>query len=116
VPLTTTQVTPGWHGSTVQRTTGYRDVGTGFYATPRVSGDTVTLEISPRQQRLRSTSQGPVVATAGTASIVSGRLGEWIPLGAVRESDSGDVSGLLTWGRYSSGSQYSAWVKVDEVP
>jgi hypothetical protein len=57
-----------------------------------------------------------VVATAGTASIVSGRLGEWIPLGAVRESDSGDVSGLLTWGRYSSGSQYSAWVKVDEVP
>jgi len=46
---------------------------------------------------------------------VSGRLGEWMPLGAVRSSGGGDTSGLLVWGRQTSASEYSAWVKVDEV-
>jgi type II secretory pathway component GspD/PulD (secretin) len=115
VPLTTTQVTSGWNGSVVQQTTGFRDVSTGFYATPRVSGDVVTLEISPRQQRVSGSRQGPVVETAGAATTVSGRLGEWLPLGAVRGSAAANTSGLLVWGRRTSASEYSAWVRVDEV-
>ncbi len=116
VPLTTTQVVSGRRGPVVYPSTAYREVSTGFYATVRLSGEYVTLEISPRQQRLRSTTSGPVVETAGSASIVSGRLGEWIELGAVGESSGGTSSGLLVWGRHTSESQYSAWVKVEEVP
>jgi type II secretory pathway component GspD/PulD (secretin) len=116
VPLTTTQVVPGQRRPLVYTSTEYRDVSTGFYATVRLRGETVTLEVSPRQQRLRGAATAPVVQTAGLVSTVSGPLGEWIPLGAVQEAGSGDTSGLLVWGRRSAESQYSAWVKVDEVP
>lgn len=94
----------------------YRDVSTGFYATARVSGDLVTLEISPRQQEYRRAAGAGSMQTRGADSVVTGRLGEWIPLGAVRESASGSRSGLLVWGRRDGTSEYSAWVKVEEVP
>ena len=116
-PLTTTQVVPGWHGPTVVESTEYRSVSTGFYATARLTGDDrVTLELSPQQQRLRSSSYGTVIDTAGTVTTVSGRLGEWLPLGAVQETRASNESGLLVWGRRSSASEYGAWVKVDAVP
>ena len=115
-PLTTTQVVPGRRGPVEYRSTEYGDVSTGFYATARLQGDTVTLEVSPRQQRLRGAAPGTVVETAGVVSTINGRLGEWLPIGAVQQSGGGDTSGLLVWGRRTAASQYSAWVKVDEVP
>jgi hypothetical protein len=111
--VTTTTVTPGWNGPVVQQTTQYRDASTGFYATVRINGDRVTLDISPRQQEFRGRSD--VVATQGAATTVAGRLGEWIPIGGVREDRSGTASGLLVWGARAASSEYSAWVKVDEV-
>ena len=115
-PLTTTQVVPARRGPVEYRSTEYRDVSTGFYATARLQGDSVTLEVSPRHQRLRSSAPGTVVETAGIVSTVTGRLGEWMPIGAVQESGGDDISGLLVWGRRTAESQYSAWVKVEEVP
>ena len=47
---------------------------------------------------------------------MTGRLGEWIELGAVRESSASSTGGLLVWGRRTDSSEYSAWVKVDEAP
>jgi type II secretory pathway component GspD/PulD (secretin) len=114
-PVTTTQVTPGWGGPTVQ-TTEYRDASTGFFATPRVSGDVVTLDLSPTQQRFSGPPSDRRVATAGITTQVRGRLGEWIPVGGSTGSNRSDTSGLLTWGRRSDYSSYSVWVKVEEVP
>lgn len=114
-PVTTTQVTPGWAGSTVQ-TTEYRDANTGFYATPRVSGDVVTLDLSPTQQRFSGPPSDRRVATAGITTQVGGRLGEWIRVGGSSNSNRSDTSGLLTWGTRSGEASYSVWVKVEEVP
>jgi type II secretory pathway component GspD/PulD (secretin) len=116
VPVNTTRVSPGWGGVTVQQSTELRSASTGFYATARLSGETVTLEISPQQQRLRATARGPAVETAGASSTIRGRLGEWLALGAVQESNSSGTTGLLVWGRQSDSSQYSIWIKVDEIP
>lgn len=115
VPVTTTQVSQGWGGVTAQQSTEFRSASTGFYATARLNGETVTLEISPQQQRIRGSARGPVVATAGAVTTVSGRLGEWLALGAVQESSSSGTAGLLVWGRQAGSSQYSAWIKVDEI-
>jgi hypothetical protein len=112
-PVTTTTVVPGWNGPVVQQSTQYRDASSGFYATARISGDRVTLDISPQQQHF--TSRGGVVETQGAATTVAGRLGEWIPIGGVREDRSDTASGLLVWGVRSASSEYSAWVKVDEI-
>lgn len=97
----------------VGQSTPYRAADTGFYATARVSGDTVTLEISPRQQRFAG--RGGVVESGGATTTVSMPLGEWIELGAVRETTAGSTGGLLVWGRHGGASEYSAWVKVEEI-
>lgn len=115
-PLATSQVSPGPRGPREYTTIEYRQVSTGFYATVRVQGDSVTLEMSPRQQRLRSAASGTVIETAGVVSTISGRLGEWLPIGAVQQGGGGENGGLLVWGRRTAESRYSAWVKVDEVP
>jgi type II secretory pathway component GspD/PulD (secretin) len=115
VPITNTEVVYDRYGQVLRQTTDYHDVSTGFYATVRVSDDRVTLDISPRQQRVRGTGYGTVVDTAGSVSTLSGRLGEWLPLGAVQESAGQNDRGLLVWGRRSSESRYNAWVKVDEL-
>jgi type II secretory pathway component GspD/PulD (secretin) len=113
VPITSTTVTTGRYPPLAQQSTSYRDVTSGFYATARVSGDLVTLEISSRQQAYRPRDE--TIDTRGVTSVVTGRLGEWIELGAVRESQSGSGSGLLVWGRHTGSSEYSASVKVDEI-
>jgi hypothetical protein len=113
VPITSTTVTTGRYPPLAQQSTSYRDVTSGFYATARVSGDLVTLEISSRQQAYRPRDE--TIDTKGVASVVTGRLGEWIELGAVREAQSGSSSGLLVWGRHTGSSEYSARVKVEEI-
>ena len=113
VPFTSGTVTTGRYPPVVQQSTAYRDVTSGFYATARVSGDLVTLEISSRQQAYRERDQ--TIDTQGVTSVVTGRLGEWIELGAVREAQSGSSSGLLVWGRHTGNSEFSARVKIDEI-
>ena len=115
-PLTTTQVSPGWAGSTVVQTTEYRSASTGFYATARLSGDVVTLEVSPQQQRFSGSRTDRRIETAGVTTRVSGRLGAWMQVGASVGSSRSDDSGLLTWGTRSDATSYGVWVKVEEVP
>jgi type II secretory pathway component GspD/PulD (secretin) len=115
-PFTSTSVTRMPHGgSAVTQTTGYRDVQTGFYATPRLSGDRVTLEISPTQQQVTPGRPGGITSQSLTTT-VSGELGEWIEIGGVTDSRGGSTVGLVTWGARSQLTQYSAWVKVEAVP
>lgn len=114
-PITTTQATPGWAGPTV-KTTEYRDASTGFYATPRVSGEMVTLDLAPQQQRFSGSPSDRRVETAGITTQVSGRLGEWIRVGGSSTANRSDTSGLLTRGSRSEEASYSVWVKVEEVP
>jgi len=115
-PVTTTQVTPGWTRPNVVQTTEFRDASTGFYATPRLSGDVVTLDLSPKQQRFSGPPSDRRVATAGITTQVSGRLGEWIRVGGSSGSNRSDTSGLLTWGTRSGEASYDVWVMVEEVP
>lgn len=115
-PVTTTQVIPGRGGPAVVQSTDYRDASTGFYATARVNGDVVTLELSPRQQRWRDAPAGGRIETAAVTTQVSGRLGEWIAIGGSESTSRSEGDGLLTTSRHREASRYSAWVKVEEVP
>jgi type II secretory pathway component GspD/PulD (secretin) len=115
-PFTSTSTAVGdRHGPVYGQTTQHREVQTGFYATPRVSGDRVTLEISPTQQRLGSGPRPATVATQTLTTTVSGQLGEWIELGGIDDSHRGGTTGLVTWGTRTELTQYAAWVKVEEL-
>lgn len=114
-PFTSTSVTGGgFYPPVVTQSTEYRDVATGFYATPRVSGDHVTLQISSRQQRLGG-DRGAQVNTAGITTTVSGRLGEWIELGGSTDTAAGATAGLVTWGTRTDSTQYVVKFKVDAI-
>jgi type II secretory pathway component GspD/PulD (secretin) len=111
----TTVIGGGRHGAVLGSSTVQQAAQTGFYATPRLRGDLVVLEISPTQQQLGRGRDEPAVATQSLTTTVSGRLGEWIELGGVTDTRSGTEAGLIRWGTRSDLTQYSAWVKVEEI-
>jgi hypothetical protein len=118
VPLRGRQVTRTVvGGQVVERvvdTTQYHDVTTGFYVRPRLSGDRVTLEISPQREKLSNDIRGGVDVQR-VVTTVSGRLGEWMEIGGVGQDTTGQQSVLL--GRTSSATRENrrVLIKVNEV-
>lgn len=92
VPLQTTE---RYYGGAVpyrRSTTQYHDVTRGFYVIPRVSGDTVTLEISQHDDK--PGRHYGVVDTQRVDTVVHGRLGEWLDLGGVDTTQAVHQGGL----------------------
>lgn len=91
--------------------TEYRDINRGFEVVAHVQGDRVQLDIRSRQDRLA----GPdgTLDTQTTATRVSGRLGEWIELGGIRESAGEQRSGLLSRQAGSVRDNRALRLKVD---
>jgi len=59
LPLPMRQASVGPGGVVVTDSVVFRDVGSGFYATPRLSGDRVTLEISQQAESMSNHPQAP---------------------------------------------------------
>lgn len=95
-------------------TTQFRDAATGFYVLPRVSGDRVTLDISPQRETLSKQPRGGVNVQS-MATTVSGRLGEWMEIGGIGVDASGQQSVLLGRATTASRSSGRVLVKVEEV-
>jgi hypothetical protein len=114
VPLANRQLTPTPVGAAVVDSIEYRNVGTGFYVTPRVAGDNVTLEISPYSENL-SRQGGGAIDSRGLNTIVSGKLGQWIALGGSGQHGAEQGRGILQRTRGSTSESYDVWVKVDVV-
>jgi len=92
--------------------TSYRDVTSGFYVRPRLSGDRVTLEIVPQNDTVDA--QGRInIQQVNTE--VSGRLGEWMELGGIAQSRSGNQSGVVYSTRELGTDQRQIMLKVDEI-
>lgn len=116
VPLANRSVLATPYGGVVQDTIQYRDVGAGFYVTPRLVGDGgVNLEISPYAEALDRSGSG-VINTRGVNTVVNGRIGEWIPLGGASDSSRNNTSGIAWRSRGSGKDAYDVWVKVEVVP
>jgi type II secretory pathway component GspD/PulD (secretin) len=94
--------------------TQYRDVATGFYVVPRITGDRVTLDVSPQRESVSRQVPGAVNVQRMTTT-VSGRLGEWMEIGGLSRDASGQQTVIL--GRSSGATRDSrrVLVKVDEV-
>jgi len=107
-------VTRTVNGVIVSESVQPRDFNTGFYVTPRVNGDMVFLEIGA--QRDTRADLGPGSAnTNRVVSTISGRLGEWIELGAVNQSQSADTRGLLSRSSDAGAQERRVSVRVEEV-
>ena len=94
--------------------TQYRDATTGIYVLPRVSGDRVTLDISPQRETLSKQAHGGVNVQS-MVTTVSGRLGEWMEIGGIGQDASGQQSVLLGRTATTARSSRRVMVKVEEV-
>jgi type II secretory pathway component GspD/PulD (secretin) len=113
-PVSNTQVihTPG--GTQTTRGTDLVDADTGFYVTPRVNGDRVTLEISTSRDRVRNPNTG-AVNIQRVSTVVSGRLGEWIEIGGSSETVERTQSQILARSREARSDDRRVMLRVDEV-
>ena len=100
VPIGERNVSIGPGGALVQDTTRYRDVTSGFYVVPRVTGEDVILDISAHRDTLNRHGGG-VIDTRQAVTTVRGRLGQWIELGGSGERLADDQRGIL----YRSGER-----------
>jgi type II/III secretion system protein len=103
-------------GKVVERvveSTQYRDVASGFYVLPRLSGDRVMLDISQQREALRGASG--VASVQGLVTTVSGRMGEWMEIGSIDRETSSQQNTLL--GRSSAAARDSRriLIKVEEI-
>ncbi len=118
-PLSQRQVFTGPGGTMVQDTTRMQDADTGFAVVPRLSGDTVFLEINPQRETFDTTRPGAsdaaLVRSQRVASSVSARLGEWIELGGALEAGSRDAGGILSSRDARTSESRRIWVQVEEL-
>lgn len=108
------QILVGPHGTVASESVVMRDLGTGFQATPKLKGERVTIEISAYQDT--PTRDPLVVDTSRLSTTLSGRLGEWIPLGGARQQQGSRQAGVVSYGTRTGESDRQLWLKVDAVP
>lgn len=102
IPQRSTQYGP--YGQ-VQERTEYRSVNQGFYVTATVHGENVQIEINSQNDR-RNQQHSGVIDTQNISSRVSGRLGEWISVGASNQTSEQRQDGFLQK-RHSTGQDNS---------
>ncbi len=90
------------------------EADTGFYVTPRVSGERVTLEISTSRDRLRNPATG-TTQIQRVETVVSGQLGEWLELGGSTQSMQRERGEILGRTRDARRDDRRILLKVDEV-
>ncbi len=112
LPVPMRQVAVGPGGAIVNDSVVYRDIGSGFHASPRVSGDRVTLEISQQAEQLEGRG---VIAGQRLATTVSGRLGEWMELGGTGQQANTRQGGSYSVGTGQMRDARSIWLMVEEV-
>lgn len=113
IPMRQILLAPG--GVVQTESVVYRDIGSGFYATPRVNGGRVTLDISQQAENGNLGQIRPGIATQQLTTTVSGRLGEWIELGGTGQQASAEQGGTFSVGTADVRDKRSIWLKVEEV-
>jgi type II secretory pathway component GspD/PulD (secretin) len=105
-------------GRNVERsvdTIDYRDILTGFHVRPQVSGDIVTVEVSPQRDTPGQLGRGSANVHQ-LRTTVSGRLGEWLEIGGVVSGRSLESSGTVYRTDAARTENRRILLKVDEIP
>lgn len=113
IPMRQAVIGPG--GVVISESVVFQDVGSGFFATPRLNGERVTIDISQQADSVSRFGSPGTVSTQRLTTTVSGRLGEWIEVGGSSREVSGSQSGIFS--RSSGGGQdaRSVWLMVEEL-
>ena len=115
LPVPMRQMAIGPSGAVVTQGVIFRDIGSGFYAMPRLNGQRVTLEISQQAESFEPAYGRGAVSSQRLATTVSGVLGEWIELGGGGRQAAGQKDGAFSVGTSDARDHRSIWLKVEEA-
>lgn len=116
VPVTQRQMVKSPWSTQVTESTQYRDVVSGFYVLPRISGNQVTLEISVQNDALAPDGGNqPATRVQQLATTVSGRLGEWLVLGDISQQAADDGSTISTRNVSDMQERRNVLLRVEEA-
>ena len=115
VPVTDERVVVSGSGvTTVQRSTSFRNVDSGFSVRARLSNDgRVSVEIFPRRNRLDTGSGAIEVREAST--VVSSPLGRWMEIGRIGGTTSESSRGIGSSSNATTSSDYASYLKVERL-
>ena len=101
------------YGVSVYDNIDYQDVTSGFYVTPRLSGNgTVILNVQPHYRSINDQHAGTIdVQEADTT--IEAKIGEWVQIGGVDTGGSSKENGILSTSRNSSDLQSAIFIKVE---
>ncbi len=91
----------------------YQNVVTGFEVLPRVRGDRVQLEITPRLSSLADPATG-LANFQELRTTVNLRLGEWMDLGAIRGAGEDVRNTIVESATAASAEQRTVWIRVEQ--
>ncbi len=112
VPMAMQSIQYGVNGAIVSTATVYQDLGSGFYATPHLTGERVTLDISPQQTSAQAGQYGNRNIQQLTTTVQT-RLGEWVHIGGTDSSNTQSTGQLVGRGSESQQAQRGVWLKVE---
>ena len=112
LPMRLHQVYLSPSGAIISDSTVYRDIGSGFYATPHLNGQHVTLEISPQ---LDSPAANGTISVQQLSTTVTTPLGQWTQLGSTDTQGNQQNRELLGQASSNHSNQGGVWVKVEEA-
>ena len=103
------------NGMVVQESFTERDITSGFYATPRVNGDLVFLDISTQRDTPANNLGAGGANISRSATSISGKLGEWIEVSGVGQTRSSERSGILARSSDAGSLTQRVYLRVVEV-
>lgn len=116
VPIVQRQVVRSPWNTQVVESTQYRDIVSGFYVLPRVSGDRVTLEISTQNDASApNSSNQPAARVQQLATTLSGKLGEWLVLGDTSQQAEDNGSAISSRNVSNVHERRNVLLMVEEV-
>lgn len=89
---------------------GYVEADTGFWVLPRLAGQTLSLELATSRDAFEASGSIAVRRTSGS---LSGRLGEWIPVGGASLARDAQERGLASRATTSTTSDWSVELRVE---
>lgn len=91
--------------------TAQRQLNQGFYVTPSIQGNNVTLELSTQNDHF-SRHDSRIIEQNALSTRVSGQLGQWIELGGINQNSQQRHSGILSGSTSYSTENNNLRIKV----
>lgn len=110
IPLRSVYYSPA--GAVISDSTVYQELTSGFYATPKLMGERVTLTISPQQMTQTRAGYG-TQAIQRLYTTVQTRLGEWVQIGGADTNTSQQNRQILGRDQQTDNTSRSVWLKVE---